>query len=118
MLPYSNNKEFTPVPVPVPGKHSPNLDNTYKEFTPTPVPVPGKHSPNLDNTYKEFTPTPVPISGKYTTNLDITYKEFTPTALLSPFRKNKVVGDYISTMKTTCHLNFDLYQAVKQHEYT
>ena len=28
-----------------------------------------------------------------------------------------VVGDYINTMKTTFDLNFDVYQAVKQHGY-
>jgi len=28
-----------------------------------------------------------------------------------------VVGDHINTMKTTFDLNFDLYQAVKQHGY-
>ena len=31
---------------------------------------------------------------------------------------NTVVGDYINTMKTTVEFNFDLNQAVKQHEYT
>ena len=29
--------------------------------------------------------------------------------------KYSAVGDYINTMKTTFDLNFDLYQAVKQH---
>ena len=29
-----------------------------------------------------------------------------------------VVGDYIHTLKTTFDLNFDLYQAVKQHGYS
>ena len=27
-------------------------------------------------------------------------------------------SDYINIMKTTFDFNFDLYQAVKQHEYT
>ena len=31
---------------------------------------------------------------------------------------NTVVGDYINTMKTTFDLNYDLYQAFKQHGYT
>ena len=66
VLPYSNNKEFTPTPVPVPGKYSPNLDIYIKGVYShcTPVPISGKYSPNLDiYTYKEFTPTPVPFSG-------------------------------------------------------
>ena len=29
-----------------------------------------------------------------------------------------VVGDYINTIKMTFDFNFNLYQAVKQHEYT
>ena len=29
-----------------------------------------------------------------------------------------MVGDYINTIKTTFDLNFDLYQAFKQHRYT
>ena len=29
-----------------------------------------------------------------------------------------VVGAYINKMKTTFHLNFNLYQAFKQHGYT
>ena len=29
-----------------------------------------------------------------------------------------MLGDYINTMKTTFDLNFDLYQAFKQHGYT
>ena len=32
--------------------------------------------------------------------------------------KYSAVGDYINTMKTTFDLNFDLYQAVKQPDYT
>ena len=31
---------------------------------------------------------------------------------------NTMVGDYRNIMKTTFDLNFELYQAFKQHEYT
>ena len=34
------------------------------------------------------------------------------------FTSSTVVGDYSNTMKTAFEFNFDLYQAVKQHEYT
>ena len=41
---------------------------------------------------------------------------------LLPFPKfcseGTVVGDYINTIKMTFDFNFDLYQAVKHHEYT
>ena len=33
-------------------------------------------------------------------------------------KKHTVEGNYINAMKTTFDLNFDLYQAVKQHGYT
>ena len=40
--------------------------------------------------------------------------------LLTPFVFNlhTVVGDNINIMKTTFELNFDFYQAFKQHGYT
>ena len=34
------------------------------------------------------------------------------------FKNNTVVGDYIYKIKTTFGLNFNLYQAFKQHAYT
>ena len=41
-------------------------------------------------------------------------RSYTPT----PSEENTVVGDNINIMKTTFELNFDFYQAFKQHGYT
>ena len=59
-------------------------------------------------------------------SLNIGSLEITPTIPLKKANSFKikiynfhtVVCDYINTMKTTFDFNFDLNQAVKQHEYT